>query len=161
MMVDVGYVGTFTAPITLATLKQTPGDSKRCWSFNVAAVSRCSQSPRGMDVVMRLEELGDLEVALARGPGASPQKRLCILLGAPRSSVASGAGLEPGVPRHKGTGTASSDFCLSVLLQSSLFPLGEGQGEWLCLMPFGALHPLPSPERRGRLDQTCDFPEVP
>jgi hypothetical protein len=41
----------------------------------------------------------------ARPPSASPQKCLCIPLGAPRSSVASGAGLEPGVPRHKGTCT--------------------------------------------------------
>ena len=56
MMVDVGYVGTFTAPITLATLKQTP-DSKRCWSFNVAAVSVQQVTPEEWDVVMRLGEL--------------------------------------------------------------------------------------------------------
>jgi hypothetical protein len=30
-----------------------------------------------------------------------------MLLGAPRSSVASGAGLEPGIPRHADTRTRS------------------------------------------------------
>ena len=44
-----------------------------------------------------------LPVGLA--PSGSHQKCLCILLGAPRSSVASGAGLEPGVPGAKGTCT--------------------------------------------------------
>ena len=68
---------------------------------------------------MLLEQGGEFGLALARGAGkmfaeihvpqhstpdssiasASPQEFLCVPLGPPRSSVAAGAGLEPGAPR--------------------------------------------------------------
>ena len=57
MMVDVGYVGTFTAPITLATLKQTPGLEKM---LVIQRGSRLSVQPVTLeewDIVMRLGEL--------------------------------------------------------------------------------------------------------
>ena len=57
MMVDVGYVGTFKAPITLVTLKQTPKLAKM---LVIQRGSRLSVQPVTLeewDVVMRLGEL--------------------------------------------------------------------------------------------------------
>ena len=57
MMVDVGYVGTFKAPITLATLKQTPRLEKM---LVIQRGSRLSVQPvtsEEWDIVMRLGEL--------------------------------------------------------------------------------------------------------
>ena len=57
MMVDVGYAGTFKAPVTLATLKQTPGLEKM---LVIQRGSRLSVQPvtsQEWDVVMRLGEL--------------------------------------------------------------------------------------------------------
>ena len=57
MMVDVGYVGTFKAPITLATLKSTAGLEKmlviqRGSRLSVQPVSRAE-----WDIIMRLGKL--------------------------------------------------------------------------------------------------------
>jgi predicted RNA-binding protein with PUA-like domain len=57
MMVDVGYVGTFKAPITLATLKSTPGLAKmlviqRGSRLSVQPVSRAE-----WNLIMKMGEL--------------------------------------------------------------------------------------------------------
>jgi len=60
MMVDVGYVGTFKDPITLATLKQTPKLEKM---LVIQRGSRLSVQPvtsEEWDIVMGLGELVDL-----------------------------------------------------------------------------------------------------
>jgi predicted RNA-binding protein with PUA-like domain len=57
MMVDVGYVGTFKEPITLATLKQTPQLEKMLVIQRGSRLSVQPVTPEEWDIVMRLGEL--------------------------------------------------------------------------------------------------------
>jgi predicted RNA-binding protein with PUA-like domain len=57
MMVDIGYVGTFKAPITLATLKQTPGLEKM---LVIQRGSRLSVQPVSREEWAIVMGLGDL-----------------------------------------------------------------------------------------------------
>ena len=57
MMVDVGYVGTFKEPITLATLKQTPRLEKMLVIQRGSRLSVHLVTPEEWDIVMRLGEL--------------------------------------------------------------------------------------------------------
>src|SRR5919109_1541267 len=57
MMVDVGYVGTFKEPITLATLKQTPQLDKMLVIQRGSRLSVQPVTPEEWDIVMRLGEL--------------------------------------------------------------------------------------------------------
>ena len=57
MMVDVGYVGTFKAPITLATLKQTPRLEKMLVIQRGSRLSVQPVTPEEWDIVMHLGEL--------------------------------------------------------------------------------------------------------
>ncbi len=57
MMVDVGYVGTFKEPITLATLKQTPGLEKMLVIQRGSRLSVQPVTPQEWHIVMRLGEL--------------------------------------------------------------------------------------------------------
>jgi predicted RNA-binding protein with PUA-like domain len=57
MMVDVGYVGTFKTPITLATLKQTLGLEKMLVIQRGSRLSVQPVTPQEWDIVMRLGEL--------------------------------------------------------------------------------------------------------
>lgn len=57
MMVDVGYVGTFQAPITLATLKQTPGLEKMLVIQRGSRLSVQPVSREEWDIIMGLGEL--------------------------------------------------------------------------------------------------------
>jgi predicted RNA-binding protein with PUA-like domain len=57
MMVDVGYVGTFKEPITLATLKQTPKLEKMLVIQRGSRLSVQPVTPEEWDIVMRLGEL--------------------------------------------------------------------------------------------------------
>lgn len=57
MMVDVGYVGTFAAPITLATLKQTPGLEKMLVVQRGSRLSVQPVTPEEWAVVVKLGKL--------------------------------------------------------------------------------------------------------
>jgi predicted RNA-binding protein with PUA-like domain len=57
MMVDVGYVGTFKEPITLATLKQTPKLEKMLVIQRGSRLSVQPVTPEEWHIVMRLGEL--------------------------------------------------------------------------------------------------------
>jgi predicted RNA-binding protein with PUA-like domain len=57
MMVDVGYVGTFKAPITLATLKQTPKLEKMLVIQRGSRLSVQPVTPEEWGIVLRLGEL--------------------------------------------------------------------------------------------------------
>jgi len=57
MRVDVGYVGTFKEPITLATLKQTPKLEKMLVIQRGSRLSVQPVTPEEWDIVMRLGEL--------------------------------------------------------------------------------------------------------
>jgi predicted RNA-binding protein with PUA-like domain len=57
MMVDVGYVGTFKAPITLALLKQTPRLEKMLVIQRGSRLSVQPVTPEEWHIVMRLGEL--------------------------------------------------------------------------------------------------------
>jgi predicted RNA-binding protein with PUA-like domain len=57
MMVDVGYVGTFREPITLATLKQTAKLEKMLVIQRGSRLSVQPVTPEEWDVVMRLGKL--------------------------------------------------------------------------------------------------------
>jgi predicted RNA-binding protein with PUA-like domain len=57
MMVDIGYVGTFKAPITLATLKQTPGLEKMVVVQRGSRLSVHPVSREEWDIIMRLGAL--------------------------------------------------------------------------------------------------------
>src|SRR5215510_9896592 len=57
MMVDVGYVGTFKTPITLATLKKTLGLEKMLVIQRGSRLSVQPVTPEEWDIVMRLGEL--------------------------------------------------------------------------------------------------------
>ena len=57
MMVDIGYVGTFQEPITLAALKQTPGLGKMLVTQRGSRLSVQPVTPEEWDLVMRLGEL--------------------------------------------------------------------------------------------------------
>ena len=57
MMVDVGYVGTFKEPITLATLKQTPKLEKMLVIQRGSRLSVQPVTPEEWDIVMRVGEL--------------------------------------------------------------------------------------------------------
>ena len=57
MMVDVGYVGTFKAPITLATLKSTPGLEKMLVIQRGSRLSVQPVSRKEWDIIMKLGEL--------------------------------------------------------------------------------------------------------
>src|SRR5262245_61951612 len=57
MMVDVGYVGTFKEPITLATLKQTPRLEKMLVIQRGSRLSVQPVTPEEWDTVMRVGEL--------------------------------------------------------------------------------------------------------
>jgi len=57
MMVDVGYVGTFTAPITLAMLKQTPGLEKMLVIQRGSRLSVQPVSREEWEIVLGLGEL--------------------------------------------------------------------------------------------------------
>jgi predicted RNA-binding protein with PUA-like domain len=57
MMVDVGYVGTFKEPITLATLKQTPRLEKMLVIQRGSRLSVQPVTPEEWDIAMRLGEL--------------------------------------------------------------------------------------------------------
>jgi predicted RNA-binding protein with PUA-like domain len=58
MMVDVGYVGTFKEPITLATLKQTHRLEKMLVIQRGSRLSVQPVTPEEWDIVMRVGELG-------------------------------------------------------------------------------------------------------
>ncbi|MGE3540508.1 MAG: EVE domain-containing protein [Candidatus Tectimicrobiota bacterium] len=57
MMVDVGYVGTFIEPVTLATLKQTPGLEKMAVVQRGSRLSVQPVTPEEWAVVMQLGKL--------------------------------------------------------------------------------------------------------
>ena len=57
MMVDIGYVGTFKEPITLATLKQVPGLQKMLVIQRGSRLSVQPVTPEEWDIVMRLGAL--------------------------------------------------------------------------------------------------------
>jgi len=57
MMVDIGYVGTFKAPITLTTLKQTPGLEKLVVVQRGSRLSVHPVSREEWDIIMRLGAL--------------------------------------------------------------------------------------------------------
>lgn len=57
MMVDIGYVGTFKVPITLATLKKTLGLEKMLVIQRGSRLSVQPVTPKEWDIVMRLGEL--------------------------------------------------------------------------------------------------------
>ena len=57
MMVDIGYVGTFAAPITLATLKQTPGLEKMMVVQRGSRLSVQPVSHEEWDIIMHLGAL--------------------------------------------------------------------------------------------------------
>jgi predicted RNA-binding protein with PUA-like domain len=57
MMVDIGYVGTFKAPITLATLKQTPGLEKMMVAQRGSRLSVQPVSRAEWDTIMSLGAL--------------------------------------------------------------------------------------------------------
>jgi len=57
MMVDIGYVGTFKAPITLATLKQTPSLEKLVVVQRGSRLSVHPVSREEWDIIMRLGAL--------------------------------------------------------------------------------------------------------
>jgi predicted RNA-binding protein with PUA-like domain len=57
MMVDIGYVGTFKEPITLAALKQVPGLEKMLVIQRGSRLSVQPVTPEEWDIVMRLGEL--------------------------------------------------------------------------------------------------------
>jgi predicted RNA-binding protein with PUA-like domain len=57
MMVDIGYVGTFKAPISLATLKNTPGLEKMLVVQRGSRLSVQPVSREEWDIVMGLGEL--------------------------------------------------------------------------------------------------------
>jgi predicted RNA-binding protein with PUA-like domain len=57
MMVDVGYVGTFREPITLAILKQTAKLEKMLVIQRGSRLSVQPVTPEEWDIVMRLGEL--------------------------------------------------------------------------------------------------------
>ena len=59
MMVDVGYVGTFKTPITLTTLKNTPGLEKMLVIQRGSRLSVQPVSRQEWDVVMGLGELSE------------------------------------------------------------------------------------------------------
>jgi predicted RNA-binding protein with PUA-like domain len=61
MMVDVGYVGTFKEPITLATLKQTPRLEKMLVIQRGSRLSVQPVTPEEWDIVMCVGELGPEE----------------------------------------------------------------------------------------------------
>ncbi|HEY7496487.1 MAG TPA: EVE domain-containing protein [Candidatus Tectomicrobia bacterium] len=57
MMVDIGYIGTFKAPITLAILKQTPGLEKMLVVQRGSRLSVQPVSREEWDIIMQLEAL--------------------------------------------------------------------------------------------------------
>ncbi len=57
MMVDIGYVGTFTEPITLASLKKTPGLEKMLVIQRGSRLSVQPVTPKERDIIMRLGAL--------------------------------------------------------------------------------------------------------
>ena len=57
MMVDIGYVRTFTEPITLASLKKTPGLEKMLVIQRGSRLSVQPVTPEEWDIVMRLRAL--------------------------------------------------------------------------------------------------------
>jgi predicted RNA-binding protein with PUA-like domain len=57
MMVDIGYVGTFKAPITLAALKQTPGLEKMVLVQRGSRLSVQPVSRKEWDIIMSLGAL--------------------------------------------------------------------------------------------------------
>ena len=57
MMVDIGYIGTFQEPITLAILKHTPGLEKMLVIQRGSRLSVQPVTPEEWDIVMHLEEL--------------------------------------------------------------------------------------------------------
>ncbi len=57
IMVDVGYVGTFRSPITLATLKQTPGLEKMAVVQRGSRLSVQPVTPEEWAVVLQLGKL--------------------------------------------------------------------------------------------------------
>ena len=57
MMVDVGYVGTFKAPITLATLKSTAGLEKMLVIQRGSRLSVQPVSRKEWDIIMKIGEL--------------------------------------------------------------------------------------------------------
>ena len=59
MMVDVGYVGTFKAPIALATLKNTPGLEKMLVIQRGSRLSVQPVSRKEWDIVMGLGEMSE------------------------------------------------------------------------------------------------------
>jgi predicted RNA-binding protein with PUA-like domain len=56
IMVDIGYVGTFKAPITLATLKQTPGLDKMSVVQRGSRLSVQPVSRQEWEIIMGLAE---------------------------------------------------------------------------------------------------------
>jgi predicted RNA-binding protein with PUA-like domain len=57
MMVDIGYVGTFKAPITLSMLKQTPGLDKLGVVQRGSRLSMQPVSREEWEIILRLERL--------------------------------------------------------------------------------------------------------
>jgi predicted RNA-binding protein with PUA-like domain len=57
MMVDIAYVGTFATPVTLDTLKQTPGLEKMKVIQRGSRLSVQPVSPQEWDIVMALGKL--------------------------------------------------------------------------------------------------------
>jgi predicted RNA-binding protein with PUA-like domain len=57
LMVDIGYVGTFKAPVTLATLKQTPGLEKMGVVQRGSRLSVHPVSRKEWDIIMGLSAL--------------------------------------------------------------------------------------------------------
>jgi predicted RNA-binding protein with PUA-like domain len=57
MMVDIGYVGTFKAPITLTALKQAPGLEKMGVVQRGSRLSVLPVSPEEWKIVMGLGDL--------------------------------------------------------------------------------------------------------
>ena len=77
MMVDVGYVGTFKEPITLATLKQTPKLEKMLVIQRGSRLSVQPVTPEEWDIVMHVVEL-------------VPEAEWQALLGQPQTTFAEG-----------------------------------------------------------------------